>query len=99
MDSKMKKVLPYIKSLIFIVGLIVIIGVCDYCFAKTGYIHYILQHVNEDDENYDTIVLGASHARSAIDPAKMWTTNIGLAHRKRDISPKHLYITSSAGFL
>ena len=55
MDSKMKKALPYIKSLIFIVGLIVIIGVCDYCFAKTGYIHYILQHVNEDDENYDTI--------------------------------------------
>ena len=54
MDSKMKKALPYIKSLIFIVGLIVIIGVCDYCFAKTGYIHYILQHVNEDDENYDT---------------------------------------------
>ena len=43
MDSKMKKALPYIKSLIFIVGLIVIIGVCDYCFAKTGYIHYILQ--------------------------------------------------------
>ena len=71
MDSKMKKALPYIKSLIFIVGLIVIIGVCDYCFAKTGYIHYILQHVNEDDENYDTIVLGASHARSAIDPAKI----------------------------
>ena len=30
-----------------------------------------MQHVNEDDENYDTIVLGASHARSAIDPAKI----------------------------
>lgn len=67
----MKKALPHIRSLVFIIGLIAIIGVCDYCFAKTGYIHYILQHVNEDDENYNTIVLGASHARSAIDPAKI----------------------------
>ena len=71
MGSKMKKALPYIRSLIFIVGLIAIIGMCDYCFAKTGYIHYILQHVNKDTENYDTIVIGSSHARGAIDPAKI----------------------------
>ena len=43
---------------------------CIYISSGTNPAHYSL-NVNEDDENYDTIVLGASHARSAIDPAKI----------------------------
>lgn len=65
MKSKLK---PYIRVVIFIAGLILIISSMDFFFGNTGYVRYTLNKINEKDENYDTIVLGASHARSAINP-------------------------------
>lgn len=63
--SKWKSIL---KCVGFIAGLAVILCVCDYLFAQTGYINFILREVNDSKQNYDTIVLGASHTRAAIDP-------------------------------
>ena len=34
--------------------------VCDYLFAESGYIRFVLNDVNSSNESYDTIVLGAS---------------------------------------
>lgn len=64
----MKKAMPYIRSIIFIVLMFVIFAACDYVFSTSGYIRCILHRVNDSGGNYDTVILGASHARSAIDP-------------------------------
>lgn len=64
----MKKILPFIKCVGFLAGLVLIFGVCDYCFAPSGYVRFILHEMNKEEANYDTLVLGASHARSAISP-------------------------------
>lgn len=77
----------YLKSVLFLVGLIIIIAACDFVFAKEGYVHDILQvlhqgyevdadgNISEDisseTSGFDTIILGASHGRSAIDPDKI----------------------------
>lgn len=76
----------YLKSVLFLVGLMIVIGVCDFAFAKEGYVHDILQVLHQgyevdadgtvstdtsSDSGYDTIILGASHGRSAIDPDKI----------------------------
>ena len=77
--NKNNKLMSYLRSVIFILGLIVLVKLSDFVFARDGYVNYILQvlnkgyEVNEDgqittsDKGYDLIVLGASHARSAID--------------------------------
>ena len=62
---------PYIRVVVFIAGLILIISSMDFLFGKTGYVRYTIKEVNAKDENYDTLVLGASHARSAINPYKI----------------------------
>lgn len=67
----MRKFRPYIKCLIFIAGMAVIIGLSDFLFAKTGYINYILRQADSGKEDYQEFVLGASHARCAIDPVKL----------------------------
>lgn len=64
----MEKIKPYIRCVIFTAGIILLIAACNFCFAQTGYINYLLRDVNADETDYDTIVLGASHGRSAIDP-------------------------------
>lgn len=80
MNSKWKS---FIKCAGFLAGLVLLVSLCDFFFAQSGYIRFILQEVNEKDNNYDTIVLGASHARSAIDPQKiddvMGTNSINMA--------------------
>ena len=63
----MKKAWPHIKCVLFIVVLTVVILVCDYLFAESGYIRFVLNDVNSSNESYDTIVLGASHTRCSID--------------------------------
>jgi len=63
----MKKAWPHIKCVLFIVVLAVVILVCDYLFAESGYIRFVLNDVNSSNESYDTIVLGASHTRCSID--------------------------------
>lgn len=67
----MSKMKPFIRSICFLLGLVLLISACDYLFAQSGYIRYILHEVNSKDSNYDTIILGASHCRSAIDPQKI----------------------------
>lgn len=64
----MKKIMPIIRCAGFLLGLAVILGICDYCFAPSGYVRFILHEMNREEANYDTIILGASHARSAINP-------------------------------
>ena len=46
-----------------------------YAFAQTGYVRYVLTYFQNSDEDIDTLVLGASHARSAIDPQKIDDVN------------------------
>ena len=60
MRNGMKKAWPHIKCELFIVVLAVVILVCDYLFAESGYIRFVLNDVNSSNESYDTIVLGAS---------------------------------------
>ncbi len=60
-----------IRCVIFCIGLFLIVAVCDFAFGQAGYVRYILDNMNDSEENIDTIVLGASHARSAIDPQKI----------------------------
>lgn len=49
--------------------------VMDYALVPSGYIRYIMHEVNNADtdtaDGYDNIIIGASHARSAIDPLKL----------------------------
>lgn len=77
----MKKAKPWIKVLGFIAGLAVILMVCDFVFAQTGYVRFIIHE--EKKGGYDTIVVGASHCRGAIDPQrlddKLGTNTLNLA--------------------
>ena len=77
----MKKAKPWIKVLGFIAGLVVILMVCDFVFAQTGYVRFIIHE--EKKGGYDTIVVGASHCRGAIDPQrlddKLGTNTLNLA--------------------
>ena len=67
----MNRVKSLIKCILFCAGIMVMVVVCDYAFGQSGYVRYILCNLNDEGQNYDTIVLGASHARSAIDPQKI----------------------------
>lgn len=67
----MKKLAPYIRCMAFLCVLAGCIALCNFLFAPSGYIRYILHELNSPAENYDCIILGASHARSAMDPAKI----------------------------
>lgn len=60
-----------IKCVVFLMLCAICYIVCDYMFMPSGYIRAILHTLNYSDENYDCIVLGASHGRSAIDPYKL----------------------------
>lgn len=67
----MKKMIPYVRCVVFIIGMIVIVSASDFIFAKTGYINYILRQTESSEENYNQFILGASHAKCAIDPAEI----------------------------
>lgn len=71
----MKKLIPYIRCVCFLFVLAGCIVLSDFLFAPSGYIRFILHELNSKEQNYDTIILGASHARSAIDPAKIDKVN------------------------
>ena len=53
-----------------IAGMILIM---DYALVPSGYIRYIIHETNNagSDDGYDNIIIGASHARSAINPVKL----------------------------
>lgn len=63
-----KKVL---KCVIFAILCFIIFSICDFVFVPSGYIRIILHTLNNSEENYDCIILGASHGRSAINPYKL----------------------------
>lgn len=67
----MKKFAPYFRIIGFLAICIVCVAIFEYALVPSGYIRYILHQANDAEENYDCIVLGASHARSAIDPNKI----------------------------
>lgn len=71
MEISMKKLKPWITSAVFLVLLAVILKGCDFLFAQTGYVRFIINEAEKEETNYDTIILGASHCRGAIDPAKL----------------------------
>lgn len=64
----LKRIIPYIKCVVFVVGMAGLISVIDFFFANTGYINYILRQAVSDEADYNGFVLGASHARCAINP-------------------------------
>jgi len=63
-----KKIL---KCIIFAIICCIVFVICDFVFVPSGYIRVILHTINYSDENYDCIILGASHGRSAINPYKL----------------------------
>lgn len=69
----MKKFKPVLRCVIFLAGLIVIMGVIDFACVQTGYVNYILRNVcvKNNDTDYDTVVIGASHARASSDPEQI----------------------------
>ena len=71
----MKKAGPWIRVVGFIVGIFIMVVVFDYIFAQSGYVRYVLTYFKNSEDNIDTLVLGASHARSAIDPEKIDEVN------------------------
>ena len=66
----MKKFKPILRCVIFLTGLIVIMGVIDFACVQTGYVNYILRNVcvKNNKTDYDTVIIGASHARASSDP-------------------------------
>lgn len=62
--------MKHFRALLFVLLIMAMIVGMDYAFVPSGYIRYIMHQSNnsETEEGYDTIILGASHARSAIDP-------------------------------
>jgi hypothetical protein len=69
--TEMDRMKPWARSLIFLVLLAVILKGCSFLFAQTGYVRFILNEAESGETSYDTIILGASHCRGAIDPAKL----------------------------
>lgn len=67
----MKKLVPYIRCICFLIIVIILVIIFDYVFSPAGYIRYILHLSDSPETNYDTVILGASHTRSGIDPAKL----------------------------
>lgn len=67
----MNKFKTFLKCMVFCLGIVLIVVALDYGFGQVGYVKYILRDVNSNSDDYDTLVLGASHARSAIDPQKL----------------------------
>ena len=66
----MKKFKPILRCVIFLAGLIAIMGVIDFACVQTGYVNYILRNVcvKNNKTDYDTVIIGASHARASSDP-------------------------------
>lgn len=57
----------YLRSLVFVSIVVVVMMLLDYALVPSGYIRFVIHEVNAG-ENYDCIVVGASHGRSDINP-------------------------------
>ena len=81
----MKKFKPIIRCVIFLAGLAAIMGVIDFACVQTGYVNYILRNVCAKDNgtDYDTVVIGASHARAS----DRKSTRLNSSHPSRSRMP------------
>lgn len=57
-----------LKCVVFLVLAAVIVSLGDFFFMPSGYVRFILHELNYSGEKYNCIVLGASHARNAVNP-------------------------------
>lgn len=67
----MKKLTPYLRCAVFVLGIVMIVAVSDFLLAPAGYINYMLRHVDSRESMYDGYILGASHARCSTDPKEI----------------------------
>ena len=67
------KILKYVRTVVFIAIVAGLVRCMDYAMMPSGYIRYIIHEADnaDTDEGYDNIIIGASHARSAINPVKL----------------------------
>lgn len=67
------KILKYVRAVVFIAIVVGLVKCMDYAMMPSGYIRYIIHEADnaDTDEGYDNIIIGASHARSAINPVKL----------------------------
>lgn len=67
------KILKYVRAVVFIAIVAGLVKCMDYAMMPSGYIRYIIHEADnaDTDEGYDNIIIGASHARSAINPVKL----------------------------
>lgn len=94
----MKKIKPWLRVVGFLAGLAVILSACDFIFAQTGYVRFILHEEKSGD--YDTIVVGASHCRGAIDPArldeKLGTNTLNMAIPGETVEDSYFIVKDAA---
>ena len=70
-DDKKKKFFAWMRVVLFMLCLIAVCSILKFAIMPPSYARVIIHTMNDKDENYDTIVLGASHGRSAINPYKL----------------------------
>lgn len=65
--------MKYLRTVLFMAVIVGMIFIMDYALVPSGYIRYIIHETNNSDtaDGYDNIIVGASHARSAINPLKL----------------------------
>lgn len=65
--------MKYLRTVLFMAVIAGMILIMDYALVPSGYIRYIIHETNNagNDDGYDNIIIGASHARSAINPVKL----------------------------
>ena len=68
-EIKMEKIKPWLRVVGFFAGLFVVLSVCDFLFAQTGYVRFILHEQKKG--GYDTIIVGTSHCRGGINPERL----------------------------
>lgn len=65
-----KEIYKYFKVVIFLAVIVFLVKVNEYVLVRPGYIRYIIHAADnsETGEDYDCVVIGASHGRASIDP-------------------------------
>ena len=78
----MKKFKPILRCVIFLTGLIVIMGVIDFACVQTGYVNYILRNVcvKNNKTDYDTVIIGF-HGINLQNDSGVWGQKIPGARR------------------
>ena len=69
-DKVIKQIGKYIRAVIFLVVIVLITSVVNYVMVRSGYVRYIIHEAgnSKTEDDYDCVVIGASHGRAAIDP-------------------------------